>query len=132
MYPQQGIQQSSFQLMSRFTMCGPSEKGFAVDAYNDPLDLISNFKTNSYDLLLLDIKMPKMNGFELYNKLHQIDKNAKICSLLHMNFIMTNLRECFLEYLDCFICKPVSIDNFARVIKAELQKQDSIKNQDVR
>jgi DNA-binding response OmpR family regulator len=60
-------------------MCGPSEKGFAVDAYNDPLDLISNFKTNSYDLLLLDIKMPKMNGFELYNKLHQIDKNAKIC-----------------------------------------------------
>jgi CheY-like chemotaxis protein len=49
---------------------GLEKNGFAVDTYNDPLDVISDFKADSYDLLLLDIKMPKMNGFELNNKLH--------------------------------------------------------------
>jgi DNA-binding response OmpR family regulator len=44
---------------------GLEDNGFAVDAYNDPLDAISNFEVGSYDLLLIDIKMPKMNGFEL-------------------------------------------------------------------
>jgi two-component system, OmpR family, response regulator ChvI len=58
---------------------GLEDNGFAVDVYNDPIDAISNFEVGSYDLLLIDIKMPKMNGFELYNKLHQIDEKAKIC-----------------------------------------------------
>ena len=58
---------------------GLEDSGFAVDAYNDPLDAIANFEAGSYDLLLLDIKMPKMTGFELYNKLRQIDEKAKIC-----------------------------------------------------
>ncbi|HEX5976881.1 MAG TPA: response regulator [Nitrososphaeraceae archaeon] len=46
---------------------GLEQNGFAVDAYNNPLDATSNFKADLYDLLLIDIKMPKMNGFELYN-----------------------------------------------------------------
>ena len=43
--------------------------GFEVDSYNDPLLALSNFKPNSYGLALLDIRMPKMNGFELYKKI---------------------------------------------------------------
>ena len=58
---------------------GLEDNGFVVDTYNDPLDTISNFKADTYDLLLIDIKMPKMTGFELYNKLRQIDEKAKIC-----------------------------------------------------
>ena len=57
---------------------GLERNGFAVDTYNDPLDVVSNFKADSYDLLLLDIKMPKMNGFELYSKLHQIDEKPNL------------------------------------------------------
>jgi two-component SAPR family response regulator len=42
---------------------------------------LSNFKIGLYDLLLLDIRMPKMNGFELYQKIREIDSNVKICFL---------------------------------------------------
>jgi CheY-like chemotaxis protein len=45
---------------------------FEVETYNDPAEAISNFKSNSYDLVLLDIKMPKMGGFEL------CDRNKRI------------------------------------------------------
>jgi DNA-binding response OmpR family regulator len=54
-------------------------EGFEVDTYNDPIQALSNFKTGLYDLLLIDIKMPKMDGFELYKKLQQIDQKVKIC-----------------------------------------------------
>jgi YesN/AraC family two-component response regulator len=42
---------------------------------------LSNFKPGLYDLLLLDITMPKMNGFDLYQKVREIDSNVKICFL---------------------------------------------------
>jgi two-component system, OmpR family, response regulator ChvI len=76
---------------------GLEENGFAVDAYNDPLDAISNFEVGSYDLLLIEIKMPKMNGFELYNKLRQIDEKAKICFITAYELYYENLREYFLK-----------------------------------
>ena len=52
---------------------------FVVDSYTDPTLALSNFKPRLYDLLLLDIRMPKMNGFELYQKMKEIDSNVKIC-----------------------------------------------------
>jgi DNA-binding response OmpR family regulator len=55
--------------------------GFVVDSYNDPAFALSDFRLESYNLVLLDIKMPKMNGFELYQKMKEIDRNVKICFL---------------------------------------------------
>ena len=57
------------------------DNGFMVDSYTDPTLALSNFKPGLYDLLLLDIRMPKMNGFELYQKMKEIDSNVKICFL---------------------------------------------------
>jgi DNA-binding response OmpR family regulator len=54
---------------------------FVVESYNDPTLALSNFKLGLYDLVLLDIRMPKMNGFELYQKIREIDNNVKICFL---------------------------------------------------
>lgn len=55
--------------------------GFLVNSYNDPTLALSNFKLGFYDLLLLDIRMPKINGFDLYQKIREIDSNVKICFL---------------------------------------------------
>ena len=40
--------------------------GFSIDVFNDPLLALKNFKPKLYDLALLDVMMPKMDGLELY------------------------------------------------------------------
>ncbi|MGA7692731.1 MAG: response regulator [Nitrososphaeraceae archaeon] len=57
------------------------QSGFNVDLFNDPLLALQNFKTNFYDLIILDIKMPKMNGFDLYEKIKMVDNKVKVCFL---------------------------------------------------
>ncbi len=65
---------------SVFSM-GLEDEGFVVDTYNDPQLALSAFKAGTYDLLILDIKMPIMNGFELYEKIIKIDNKLKVCFL---------------------------------------------------
>ena len=59
------------------------ENGFKVDSFTDPLLALQNFKEQDgmYDMIILDIKMPEMNGFELYRQLKKIDHKAKVCFL---------------------------------------------------
>jgi DNA-binding response OmpR family regulator len=54
---------------------------FKVDTYTEPRQAIKKFEVNAYNLLILDIKMPQMNGFELYRQLRKIDENIKVCFL---------------------------------------------------
>ena len=58
---------------------GLQDEGFEVYSYNDPLTVLSQFRSNFYDLLLVDINMPKMNGIDLSKKLLELDSNVKIC-----------------------------------------------------
>jgi DNA-binding response OmpR family regulator len=59
-----------------------SEKnGFTADSFSDPLLALENFRPRSYDLLLLDIKMPDMDGFRLYQEMKKMDSKVKVCFL---------------------------------------------------
>jgi DNA-binding response OmpR family regulator len=49
--------------------------GYKVDAFTDPIDALYSFRKNVYDLVLLDLKMPKMNGIELSQEMQKIDPN---------------------------------------------------------
>jgi DNA-binding response OmpR family regulator len=100
---------------------GLESDGFQVDIYNDPVMALSNFKSGFYDLLLLDVRMPKMNGFELYQEIEKVDKKAKVCFITAFEVYYHALREIF-PMLDvgCFIRKPIEIDDLVKKINAEL------------
>ena len=51
--------------------------GFTVDSFADPKIALKNFKPGLYDLIILDIKMPEISGFELYGKFKSNDSNFK-------------------------------------------------------
>jgi two-component system, OmpR family, response regulator ChvI len=99
---------------------------FVVDTYNDPLVALSNYRPNSYDLLLLDIKMPEMNGFELYEQIKKLDNKVKICFISAFDVDYTALGEQFpsLEK-DCLIPKniiqkPIEVSKLIERIELEL------------
>jgi len=54
---------------------------YEIDSFTNPISALSSFKSNTYDLAILDIKMPKMNGYELYEKIKNIDHKIKVCFL---------------------------------------------------
>jgi DNA-binding response OmpR family regulator len=101
---------------------GLEDEGFTVDTYNDPLEVLSNFKPSFYDLLLIDINMPKMNGFELCTQILKFDVNVRICFITAGETNIQALREVYpLISVGCFIKKPVTIDYLVKRIKAELE-----------
>lgn len=80
---------------------------FEVETFNDPAEALSNFKSNSYDLVLLDIKMPKMSGFELCDRIKELDGKVKVCFISAFDPYSDELRDQFLSLkIECFIPKP--------------------------
>src|ERR671931_1161679 len=103
---------------------GLEDNGFKVDAFTDPQEALSSFKAGTYDLLLLDVRMPKMNGFELYQEIKKIDNNnkAKVCYITAYEINYEKIREEFPSLqVDCFIKKPIEIQDLVRRINAELE-----------
>jgi CheY-like chemotaxis protein len=94
------------------------ESGFDVDSFVDPIAALNNYKVAIYDLLLLDIKMPKMDGFELYDEIKKIDYNAKVCFLTASEMYYKALRKekyCSLGK-EMFIQKPIANEDLIQEI----------------
>ena len=66
-------------ITNSYSLCLEDTGLFEVETYNDTVEALSNFKANSYDLVLLDIRMPIMDGYELYDKMKKIDTKVKVC-----------------------------------------------------
>lgn len=96
-------------------------KRIEVYTSNDPAGALSEFKPNFYDLLLIDINLPTMNGFELCQKILEIDINVKVCFMSSGEINREALREIYPAIsLGCFIRKPVTIDYLINRISSEL------------
>jgi DNA-binding response OmpR family regulator len=105
---------------------GLENNGFVVDTFNDPKEALSNFKSGFYDLLVIDIKMPKMNGFELYQEIEKIDNKAKVCFITAFEVYYESLREVFRTVkVDCFIKKPITNEELVERITTELASNSS-------
>ena len=89
---------------------GLEDEGFNVDAFTDPILALSNFKPNYYSLVILDINMPKMNGYDLYKEIRKLDNKVKICFLTASELYNENLGSQTKEILNevkRFISKPL-------------------------
>jgi two-component system, OmpR family, response regulator ChvI len=92
-----------------------------VDIFAEPREALTSFKAGVYDLLLLDIRMPNINGFELYEELKKIDDKPKVCFITAYELYYEALKKDFPELdIGCFIKKPISIEDLAIKIREEL------------
>ena len=107
------------------------ENGFMIDSYEDPLLALDNFKRHLYSLVILDIRMPGLNGFALYREIKRLDKSVKICFL--------TAGEMFYGYSDifsslpakCFIRKPIDNEQLMKrineiIVDEEFEASDMI------
>jgi CheY-like chemotaxis protein len=102
------------------------ENGFQVDSFEDAIAALKNYKTGLYDLLILDIKMPEMDGFELYDEIKKRDDRAKVCFLTASEMYYKKSRKekyCLLDK-DLFIQKPIANEELVKEINKMISRPD--------
>ena len=104
---------------------GLEDADFEVNAYSDPILALSAFKPDYYDLLILDIRMPKMDGYELYEKIRKKDNKVKVCFLTASEKYKEEQRPSFLSSgsTGCFLIKPITIDDLVKKVNEMIQRK---------
>ena len=101
---------------------GLEQNGFAVDTFNDPRVALSNFKPLYYDLMIIDIRMPHINGFDLYRELKKKDSSVRVCFLTAFEIYYEEFRKMFPNIdVRAFVRKPVGIAALVKQINAVIE-----------
>lgn len=100
-----------------------SDRLFKVDTFTDPKLALSNYRPGLYDLIMLDLHMPQMDGFDLHKKIKDIDSKAKICFITASEPYYENFRSDELAKLDkdLFIQKPISLEELEKQVNKILE-----------
>jgi DNA-binding response OmpR family regulator len=96
--------------------------GFKVDTFTDPQDALSNYKPGYYDLVILDIMMPNMDGFQLYDEIKKKDQKAKVCFLTASELYYEEFREKEYNAIDkaLFIQKPIQNEELLKEVNRRI------------
>ncbi len=102
--------------------------GFNVDSFTDSISALDNYQINFYDLVILDIKMPKMDGFQLYTKIREKDPEVKICFLTASEMFYEKFRKTRSELgktigEDYFIQKPINTEDLIKHLTMLMNKK---------
>lgn len=106
---------------------GLEDGGFNVDAFSDPELALSSFRPGLYDLVLIDIMMPKMDGFALYEQLKKVDPGVKVCFLTASEMYHEENRgieHCALNK-DLFLQKPISTDDLIMEVNRKINSNNN-------
>lgn len=99
--------------------------GYKVNAYTDPVDALYAFRKNTIDLVLLDLKMPKMSGMLLYQKLRKIDPNLLFCFITADKEYIQYLKKSIAEIEKVVIYKPILLNDLRSKINSLLSEKKS-------
>jgi DNA-binding response OmpR family regulator len=97
--------------------------GYSVDAFTDPIDALYSFRKNAYDLVLLDLKMPKMNGMLLYKKLQNIDPNLLFCFITANKEYIEHLKKSIADIDKIVIYKPILLSELRSKVNSVLSEK---------
>jgi DNA-binding response OmpR family regulator len=106
---------------------GLEDGGFDVDAFSDPELVLFSFRRGLYDLVLIDIMMPKMDGFALYEQLKKVDPGVKVCFLTASEMYHEENRgieHCALNK-DLFLQKPISTDDLIMEVNRKINSNNN-------
>ena len=104
---------------------GLEDGGFSVDTFTDPSLALKSFKPNFYDLVLIDIVMPDIDGFDLYERLKKIDPDIKACFLTASEMYHEEFRKAEHSALnkDLFLQKPISTDDLIKEVNKKVSSK---------
>lgn len=101
---------------------GLEQHGFSVDTFNDPQAALASFRPGHYDLMIIDIRMPKINGFNLYRELRKRDAKVRVCFLTAFEIYYEEFRKMFPTIdVRAFVRKPIGIQSLIRLINSTLE-----------
>ena len=99
-----------------------SDPTMQVFGFDNPVTALVEFKPNFYDLLLIDVNMPLLDGFQLAQNLLRRDLNVRVCFMTAGEINMDAAREAHpLKSIGCFIKKPITTEQLIKRIRAELE-----------
>ena len=97
---------------------------FLVDAFDNPVEAIAAFSqkpSDYYDMVLLDVRMPQMTGYEVYRIMRQMNKHLQICFMTAQENLEDDFRRIFPDdMLDCVVRKPTKLANLIRFVEGRL------------
>lgn len=99
------------------------DNGFEVDVFNDPKQALTNFKRAHYDLLLIDIKMAGMSGFDLYRELRKIDEKAMAIFMTAFEPYENEALKEFLSIKGNLLKKPFEMSELVSSVRKELSRE---------
>jgi two-component system catabolic regulation response regulator CreB/two-component system response regulator ChvI len=103
------------------------ENGFVADSYENPFLALENFKAHSYDLAILDINMPDLNGFALYREIKRLDKKVMVCFLTAGEMYYDEYPDIFSSLpANRFIRKPIDNEELLNRVKEILVDDTNI------
>jgi DNA-binding NtrC family response regulator len=115
-------------ISSLFKMVLEQNNEFTVHSFTRPLLALRDFKDNFYDLLIIDIKMPEMDGLDFYREIRKIDKKVKLCFITASEKYYEQFRKEIYDKLlgeSYFIQKPIANEDLLKLVNTMIKDKDN-------
>ena len=98
--------------------------GYSVNSYTDSIEALNYFEKDMYNLIILDLKMQKMDGGTLHKKLREIDENIRICIATADQYYVQELKNSNPDIEKIVIYKPVLLEKLKKKVEDVLSKYE--------